>query len=86
MYKEHCKNLKKINISIQEVEETIKYSIKTQNNQATILHTNIHTFLIGVWIKVSLYKLIHEQKFDDNDLKLILKSKVHHLKILRIHH
>lgn len=75
MYKEHCKNLQKINTSIQEVEDTIKYSIKTQNNQATILHTNIHTFLIGAWIEVSLYKLIHEQKFDDNDRKLILKSK-----------
>ncbi|WP_242253566.1 hypothetical protein [Bacillus cereus group sp. BfR-BA-01379] len=75
MYKEHCKNLQKINTSIQEVEDTIKYSIKTQNTQAIILHTNIHTFLIGAWIEVSLYKLIHEQKFDDNDRNFILRTK-----------
>lgn len=74
MYKKHCSNLKQINYSIKEVEKSIKYAIKTNNSIALTTYTNIHSFLTGAWIEVSLYKLIYEQQFTESDRNLILSS------------
>lgn len=75
MYKEHCSNLKVISSTLKELENTIKFSIKTNNIAATKLHTNIHTFLTGAWIEVSLYKLIYGEKFNNNERSIILSER-----------
>lgn len=74
MYKEHCKNLKKLSKSIKILEGTIKQALKTENVFEAKIHTNIHTFLTGSWMEVSFYKLIHEKQFTIDDRNLILAN------------
>ncbi len=74
MYKKHCSNLRQINYSIKELENSIKYSIKTNSSIAITTYTNIHSFLTGAWIEVSLYKLVYEQQFNETDRRLILTN------------
>ncbi|WP_394120320.1 hypothetical protein [Planococcus donghaensis] len=74
MYKKHCDNLKFLTYSLKELEKQTKNSLKTENELATTLNTNLHSFLTGAWIEVSLYKLIYENKFDSIDREIIIPN------------
>lgn len=72
MYIKHSKNLKELSAAIKNTEKAIKQALKMENGIEAKMHTNIHSFLIGAWMEVSFYKLIHEAQFTQEDRDLIL--------------
>lgn len=74
MYREHSENAKEIINSIKSIEKGIKKSLKEGNKSDAKRYTNIHGLLIGAWMEVSFYKLIHEPQFTELDRTIILNN------------
>ena len=71
-YKAHCENLRTIEIAIDEIERSLKDSIKKNECDKEIVYTRLFSFLIGCWIDVRLSKLINEPgAYSDNEVKTI---------------
>lgn len=76
MYDLINKNIKSIEIGINEVQRAINQSIKNNNEMAEKLYTKILAHLIVSWAENRIYKLIYEQgHFQQTEIDIIIGIK-----------